>query len=235
MRKTLLVAVQSALGELGQSRPQVVVSSTDKEVQQMFSLLIALCEELSQTYNWQELQTSHTFQAEAGQDSYKLPTDCLRIVNSTLWDTSTQTPISGPLTDAGWAAVKNGLGATPTDNQYRLQGQSLKLLPTPQATKTIAYDYISAKYVINAGDGVLKTDFANDADGFVFDDRLVINGLKLKYMETKGFDTTTYLSDFNRSLEAVMSSNRSASPLNLGSSQGFRLLGVNNLPNGNWK
>lgn len=233
MRKPLLATIQNALGEMGQNRPQVVVSSTDKEAQQMFSLLTALCDELAGQYDWEELLTSYTFTTLPGQNAYRLPADCLRIVNQTIWDQTTQEPVYGPRSNASWAVMKSGLGANPVRTNYRLQGGSLVLLPTPTAVHTLSFEYISAKYVLNAGDNIQKMDFTNDADGFVFEDRLITNGLKLKYLESKGLDTSAALSDYNIALDSAKSSNHTASPINL-NKPCFPFIGVNNLPDGNW-
>ena len=233
MRKPLLAAIQNALGEMGQNRPQVVVSSTDKEAQQMFSLMQALCDELAAQYDWQELLTSYTFATVPGQSAYRLPADCLRIVNQTIWDETAQEPVCGPRSNASWAVMRSGLGANAVRTNYRLQGSSLILLPTPTAVHTLSFEYITAKYVLNAGDNAQKMDFANDADGFVFPDRLITNGLKLKYLESKGLDTSAALSDYNLALDAAKASNHSASPIRL-NKPSFPFIGVNNLPDGNW-
>lgn len=234
MRKTLLVTIQSALGELGQAQPQVVVSSMDNKVQQMKALLAALCDELCYEMDWQELLTSYTFTTVPGQTAYKLPSDCLRIIDETLWDQTSRMPVYGPRTDQSWNALKNGMAAQPVFPEYRLQGDSIVFISTPLSARTISFDYISSKYVIAPGNASMKFDFTDDSDNYVFDDRLVINGLKLKYLEVMGMDTTTALSDYNRALEAVKGSNRSARRVSLAGSGHFRLIDVNNLPDGNW-
>jgi len=236
MRKTVLVTIQNALGELGQNRPQIAVSSEDQEVLQMLALTHALCEEVAQMHNWNELLAHYSFTTVPGQEAYNLPYDFSRLANSTVWDDNAQMQIGGPVTNSNWAARKHSSGVSAANTQYRISGNKLVISPTPTTARTISFDYISAFYVVNAGDFVRKAEFTNDADNHVFDDRLIVNGLKLKYSEAKGFDTSTYLSDFNRSLEAALSFNGSSGPLNMsGNGNGFPLLSANNLPSGTWK
>lgn len=236
MRNTVLVTIQKASAELGQTRPQLAVSSEDQETQQMLALLVAVCDELQQMHNWTELLTPCTITTVPGQEAYDLPYDFSRLANSTVWDVSNRLPVTGPVTDMAWAAMKSGLATGPVESVYRIAGGKLHLSPLPLSSRQITFDYISSNYVIGAGDFIRRQDFTKDADNYVFDDRLVINALKLKFNEVKGFDTANYLADFNRSLEAVRSANGSAGTLNVGGrGGGMPLLSGRNIPDGSWK
>lgn len=234
MRKTLLQTITSVASELSLQAPQQVISATDVTTSQMYSLLISVCEELVQQYDWNMLQLSYTFTTVAAQEGYTLPSDCYKIINQTLYDRTSQKLIFGPKTPSEWALIKGSSMNSGFRERYRLQGNKIIITPVPTSVNTIAYDYQSYNYVIDASTNQQKAAFTSDSDLCVFDDRLIINALKLKYLESKGFDTTAAFFSYKQSLDAVTSADSGAPVLSLSPNNQYSLIGSNNLPDGNY-
>jgi hypothetical protein len=81
----------------------------------------------------------------------------------------------------------------------------------------------------------LMSTFANDTDKIVYEHRLIVDAVKLRFLQAKGFDTTAVAQDLQNSLDDAISADTGAMKLNL--SRGrlyYPLVGVQNIPDGNW-
>lgn len=236
MRKSLLQIVQAVTGELKiEVTPTVVISSTDSEVQLIRSLVVAACDELTQDYDWEQLMFISSFTLVQGQSTYPLPSDFVRLLDNTLWNASQHLRILGPQSPETWARLTRGVVNSGPRYQFRLQGNNFNFIPVPgNSGDVIQYDYVSASYVIDAGTSAQKRDFESDADRTIFSDRLLIDCVKLKYLETNGFDSSAVYSDFMRSLASTRAANTAGGTLNLNGAQGERLLDTYNLPDGSY-
>ena len=112
----------------------------------------------------------------------------------------------------------------------------LYLDPTPGLdVHNIALEYISNSYARTSGAGLPANDVANDSDVIVFDHRLVVYGIKVKWLASISQDTTATLVDYARALAFAKGSDTPSQRLSLlGPTDGTRLLSVANVPIGNW-
>lgn len=209
----VLEIIQKTTGELGLAQPATVVSNTDTTVVQLRNLLTALGEELATNYNWTALQKEHTITTVIAQAAYTLPTDYSRVINETQWDRTRNNPLTGPLLPSEYAKVK-----TDTGNKYsfRIKGNQIVLHPTPDEETTITLEYMSNAFVIDANDpAARKREIEHDGDKLIYDDRLIINGLKLKFKEANGLSTATATYDYEQTLSSVYGNDAGASTLSL--------------------
>lgn len=230
-RKTVLEIIRQASAELGLQQPLTAVSSADTTVIQMLGMLTALCDELKTLHAWTALQTEYTLTLTPGTDTYTLPADFDRIINSTEWNRSQRRPLYGPQSPQSWQQIKGWVIGNITYN-YRIKANKLLLAPVPQTADTIALEYISAAFVIDGNTGSSKTAITLDTDLLVFDDRLLINGLKLKWKEAEGLNSAPAAYDYEQTYAAVKAADGGAPILGLG-----KLKGLNynfNTPEGNW-
>jgi len=156
MRKSLLQIVQAVTGELKINVPTVVISSSDTEIQQIYALVIAACDELAQRHDWEQLMYTSSFTTVAGQNAYPLPSDFLRLIDNTLWNKTTTRPVYGPESPEQWARLTRGVVTSGPTMMFRLQGNNFTFVPTPGEADQIIFDYISAAYVIDAGTSAQK-------------------------------------------------------------------------------
>lgn len=215
MSKTLLEIVAAASTELAQSVPTDVISATDNYTIQMRGLLAQVCEEHVRSFDWQALMVTRSFTTVPGQDRYDLPADHLRIMNNTMIDVTNRRVIPGPSTSSQWSRLTGLQAPAGVTTRYRIQGNQIVLSPTPTATVNITYEYKSAFYCWDSGSHLPKAGFTSNSDTVAFDDRLMVNALKLKFLATKGFSTQAAQVDYNASKEAAESADVGGGTLDL--------------------
>jgi hypothetical protein len=113
--------------------------------------------------------------------------------------------------------------------RYRIMGNKFTLWPAPTSTLVMGFEYVSNSWVIGA-DGSYKTKATADDDTFLFPDRLLVTGTKLKLFEIKGFDTTALVQDYVRELDKWKASESGADTLSLAPRYPNLLLTQNNIP-----
>ena len=190
------------------------MSATDGTTVQSRALLIAACDELLDAYDWQALLRTHTFTTDGVSSSYPLPADCQRVLNMTDYDVTNLDPLNGSLTPAQWEYVRSGINYLGSRPVLRIAGDRVELLPVT-GPRTVQLQYISRNYVIDGATSAAKPEFTQDSDRTTFSDRLLINFLKLKILEVKGFDTSRAVQDFNTALSAAKSNDAPAGILSL--------------------
>lgn len=231
---TFLKVIQQACGEMTLTIPQVALTSSDPGVIQLCYLLTAVCDDLLKEHNWQMLDTSYTLTTVNGTASYSLPADFYRLIDGTVMDQTNHWPLRGPKTPQEWQWIKAGLVNGGPLERWRIQGNKVQFVPTPSTALTIALEYASAYYVIDGNSGNPKAAATQDSDFLMFDNRLLVYGLKLKYRESKGLDTTAYLVDFQRALVNTLGSDEPAPVLNAAPSDQAWYISGQNVPDGGW-
>lgn len=228
-QKSLLSLIQTIAAELNLPQPTTVLSSTDKNVLKLLALTRAVMDDMLVEYDWQQFQTRYTFTA-TGVESYALPVDFERMLDATAFNASNRWPVNGPLTPAEWEWAKNNITVGSPYVRYRIYGNQFYVLPTG-TTATFKLEYISNYYVKDANTGEPKADFSQDSDICSFDHRLIVYGVKLKWLEAISADTSAALADFKRALEASKGSDEPGRRLSLiGSTGGFVPITTANIP-----
>jgi hypothetical protein len=152
------------------------------------------------------------------QTKYSFPSDFDRIVNRTQWDKTNQ-----------WQFLKSGYVQTTPRVRYRQLGGFFQIWPPIGAENYYGFEYISKNWVMDAG-GTGKELFTADDDTCIFPDRLMILGLKLKYFEIKGFDTTAFFRDYKYQLDTAKSTDAGAPTLSLAPRPIQNLIGYDSVP-----
>jgi hypothetical protein len=148
------------------------------------------------------------------QTKYPLPADWDHPINRTQWDKSKHWEMQGPETPQQWQWLKSGYIATGPRIRFRILGSFFQIWPMLNTAEYLGFEYVSRSWAA-AADGTPKTAFTADSDTCIFSDRTMVLGAKLKYMETKGFDTTAILQDFERELELRMGLDQGAPMLSM--------------------
>jgi hypothetical protein len=227
---TALELVQSAAVEMGLQAPTSVYSTAELIPQQLGALLNLTGEMLVKRKVWRRLFREVLLPTVSGQGVYPLPADFARPISQTEWDTINRWPMIGPETVQQWQWLKSGLISTGPRGQFRLVGNNIEVWPVPGTPGEISYCYIS-KYWAIATDGVtMKPKCTVDNDTTIFDDRLMISGLKLRFYQAKQFDTNAYASEFQTNMDDAIAQDAGAPILSLSRRPAFPLITVDNLP-----
>jgi hypothetical protein len=165
-----------------------------------------------------------------GQANYPMPSDYQRTVNKTQYNKTNRWSVIGPKSAQEWQWIKASYITTGPRMRYRIMGNEFVVWPAAYgANVVLGFEYQSNAWVV-APDGTDKTKATNDQDTFLFPDRLLVLGTKLKYFEIKGFDTTTLFSDYQRELSKFKAQDAGADTLSMAPRYPNILLTQNNLP-----
>jgi hypothetical protein len=115
-----------------------------------------------------------------------------------------------------------------SDGDIRIEGSD-----TNNASVIFSYYYISKWWALSpSGDPKKKCD--NDDDQMIFDDRLMISGIKLRFYQSKQFDTTSFAAEFQSNLDDAIAQDSGGPILSMARQPAFPLITIYNIPDGNW-
>jgi len=167
------------------------------------------------------------------QVAYPLPSDWLNQIPQTEWDRTNRWPMLGPKSPQEWQSFKSGIVYAGPRERFRIQGGSLQISPPPPNGLTFAYEYVSSAWVVDVS-GAAKQNLSADTDTTIFDDSLMIVGLKMRWLRAKGLDFSVEMQEFNNLLSTIKAQDKSAAKLSLSPVSGSIYLGTSNIPDGNW-
>lgn len=233
----------SELG-LGKVADPFVSASNDPNFAQLVAFLTTIGQELLQIAEWRQLVTEFTLTTLLGVGVYALPGDWVDVIPQTEWNRTTRLPLAGPLSSQQWQGLKAWTINSAYTLAFRMQPNEIWFIPTaPPVGTVVAMEYRSRSWVIPNGSAVGNYTSLGAAgqdnvlvsgDICLYDPLLLVRGLKLRFKEEKGFDSTTALRDFTASLAAVYSINSPGAKLSLnGAMMGGgrdRLISATNLP-----
>lgn len=165
-----------------------------------------------------------------GQANYPLPSDYDRTVNKTMYNKTNRWSVIGPKSAQEWQWIKASYITTGPRMRYRIMGNEFVVWPAAYgANVVLGFEYQSNSWVVSSS-GTPQTKALNDTDTFLFPDRLLVLGTKMKYFEIKGFDTTTLYADYMRELSKFKAQDAGADTLSMAPRYPNILLTQNNLP-----
>lgn len=224
VRATANTILNRVAVEVGLDAVSDPFASTDKNFVSMKTLLNIAGEELVQIHPWQFLikEESITTVVPGDDGDYDFPTDYQRMVNQTLWETTNQRSLVGPLSPQQWQFLTNSDITSALDVSFRLRDGSFSIFPQPPENGlTITYEYISRNWVIDSTDGTtMLSQCVQGADTPLFDRTLLSRMLKVKWLEMKNFDTTKAQADLNQTFSLLTESDKGAPILNVAGRRG---------------
>lgn len=223
--------------EVGTAPVTNPLESTDPFFIQLRYLLDIAGEELMQAYPWEILVRTHEFTTVTpATNGYALPDDFGYIINNTGWDTTNNTPLVEALTAEQWAGLKGaGLEEGARQYSFRISGGRINILPEPSAVGAVlSFEYISSNWVWDGSTvtPVYTKNVVLASDTPLFDRTLISRALKVKYLESAGFDTTKAQADYNQIFAFLTGTEKGAPILNAGGRRGFPYLNGRNIPFG---
>lgn len=191
-------------------------SSSDLLVVQLRSMLKSAGRDLVRDYQWTHLLKEHTFTTVGGQSTYNLPSDFQRILNQTEWNRTTRLPMGGPLTPQGWQFLTALHTVGTVQFFFRVEGDTLRMNPTPSAEATVALEYVSSYWV--RADGASAADLdepTDDDDTILLDSQMMVHRLKRDFLRAKGMDSSAASEDYELALARARSNDGAAPILSL--------------------
>lgn len=174
---------------------------------------------------------SGTVDLSFSQTLYDLPSDWDREITQTEWDRTNRWPLIGPETPQDWQSFRSGIVYSGPRQRFRILSNAYAINPPPPDGLTFAMEYMSKAWIVSPA-GVALTAFASDSDTTVFNDSLLIAGLKAKWKMAKGLDGTFDMAEFRTLLEQNKAQDKSAPVLSIGGARRSILLSTDNIPDG---
>lgn len=199
-------------------------------------LLDIACEELTEAHPWEQLLKEHQIITQAGDTGdYPLPDDFAYMLNQTGWERSQQVPLGGPLSPQDWAYLKGrNLSTSTLYASFRLAEGVFRVFPSPPSVGLdINFEYVSNTWARSATMPYTYAGSITEGNQTpLFHRTLLSRYVKLKFLESTGFDTTKAQDDFNQMFSFLTGTEKGAPVLNAGGSgSGLAYLGFNNIPN----
>lgn len=184
----------------------------------------------------QEMQATGTgVTLTFSQTKYELPSGFDRLIDRTDWDKSQHWEMLGPETAQQWQWLKSGFISTGPRVRFRVLGGLFQIWPALAAEHLLGFEYVSNLWVTASGQATPnKTSFTVDTDTCIFPDRLMVLGLKKKYYEAKGFDTTALQRDYRMQLDISKANDAGSPTLSFAPRPGSVLLTWDNIPDSNY-
>jgi hypothetical protein len=168
-----------------------------------------------------------------GQVMYTLPTGFDRITDRTQYDKSKRWEMLGPETPQQWQWLKSSYISTGPRIRWRIMGQKFQIWPLTSTNEYLSFEYISSNWATSAT-GSTQSSFIQDTDTCIFPDRLMVLGLKKKYFEIKGFDSSSFQRDYDMQLNIAKANDAGSATLSLAPRTANVLIGWENIPDANY-
>ena len=239
MALTTIITVNEILNrvaaEVGVQPVDSPFESQDPIFIQMRFLLDTAGEELLMSYPWEFLVREHQITtADTDTGSYPLPDDFAYMLNQTGWERKENVPLGGPLSAQDWTYLKGrDLAQNTLYASFRIAQGVFNVYPDPPPNGLdINFEYISINWVTNAGvPEVFQDKILAGSDKPLYDKTLITRYLKVKYLESAGFDTAKAQDDFSQAFQFITGLEKGAPVINAGrGTRVYPYLGIGNLP-----
>jgi len=160
------------------------------------------------------------------------------MIPQTGWERAENVPLGGPLSPQQWSyLIGRDLVSFTIYASFRIMENKFQIFPQPPPDGLdINFEYISREWVDDAGGGTTFSDTVSaNADVVLFKPVLVVQYLRFKFLEAKGFDSSGALGAFEKAWAQAAGGNKSAPILNAGArAAGIHYLDFRNIPNTNY-
>ena len=190
--------------EVGIPKTADVFSSIDIAFEQFTTLANAVGYELLQDAAWEGLVREHAFTTQiADTGIYDLPDDWGYMINQTGWDRTNNVALGGPLSAQEWTyLLGRDLVSQTIYATFREVNNKFNLFPQPPPVGLdISFEYISRNWVLVNGQADTFSDkVVQAADVVLYEPHLFERLLKLRFLEARGFDSTSASTQYTTSL-----------------------------------
>ena len=159
---------------------------------------------------------------------YTMPSDYDRQVDRTHWDKTQHWEMLGPETAQQWEWLTSGYISSGPRVRYRIFGNFFQIWPPQGTAHTLGFEYVSNAWAATTA-GVAKSSFTVDTDTCIFNDRLMVLGLKAKYFEVKGFQNV-FMQPYLAELSIAASNDAGSPTLSMSPTISQVLIGIANVP-----
>jgi hypothetical protein len=234
---TLSFAVTEICKLVGYPVSSDPAGSTDLGIQQMIAAVNQNNGELYAMRDWQELRIPLNIDVVADfanqpEKAFDLPPQYGRFVDNTHWCVSQKVPAIGPISPQAWAGLLQMPVAPTFQLMWQIRNDQIWFLaPNFPDIQPFTAMYISRGSITDQDDPtIIKNLASKNGDTFLLDPGLIILGGRVKWLEYKGFDTSSAMRDFQTQYDSRAGSDEGATVYSLNSYRGLPLISPLNLP-----
>jgi hypothetical protein len=154
------------------------------------------------------------------RDTYPVPADFVTFINDTQWDRGNHWRLQGPASPQEDQWLRSGIVTTGPRRWFRQVGRGLdvfRLWPPPGTNDVpgpLSYEYLSSYWASDSA-STPKARFTADADTCIWDDRLIVEGIKWRFFAAKGFDYSSQFALWQRQLHVAQARDGGAPVLSM--------------------
>ena len=183
---SLLTICQDAARRIGLTPPDTVISSVESNAIALLGFAQEEGKELARRATWQKITKEATFSTTASDLDYALESDFDWYLPDTMFNRTSNRQVAGPISAAEWQRIQASL-VTLVNPGFRFRGGLILISPTPSATETVAYEYMSNQWCESVG-GTDQSAWAADTDLPLLNEELHTLGIVWRFKQAKGYD-----------------------------------------------
>lgn len=142
---------------------------------------------------------------------YALPSGYDRLLDRTHWDKTKHWEMLGPETAQQWEWLISGYISTGPRIRWRIFDSYFQIWPFTASSEVLGYEYLKNTWALSSG-GTEQSSMTADTDTCIFPDRLMVDGLKHRYFQAKGFGDV-YRADYERQLAIAFGNDQGSQTL----------------------
>ena len=112
-------------------------------------------------------------------------------------------------------------------------GDYFQIWPVVVGNEYLGFEYVSKYWVLGAGNAnniANQGSYTADTDTAIFPDRLLVTGLKLRYLDAKGFDSTAAQIAYATQLSIARANDSGSATLSMAPRPANVLISIDNAP-----
>jgi len=231
--------INRAAVECGLTPSSDVFAETDPSFIQLRNLINSCGQDLVESYPWEILRREHQIVTAVPPDTgvYDLPADFGYMIPQTGWERAENVPLGGPLSPQQWSyLIGRDLVSFTIYASFRIMENKFQIFPQPPPDGLdINFEYISRAWAQATGGGAFGDTVTANDDIVYFKPIMIVQYLRFKFLEAKGFNSQPALAAFTKAYEQATGGNKSAPILNAGArAAGIHYLDFRNIPNTNY-
>lgn len=219
---TILSVVQNVALAVGIEYPDAVFSVEDRTMREMVRVVNDVAIRIRDAeFDWQALQAIHTATGDGSIDAFPLPDDYARMtIAGNLWSSRWSWGINKVPSIDEWLEMQ-AVPYVSVTGDWIIYGDQLHVMPVMSASETVRFTYVRNTIVRQTG-GALATEFMNDTDSFVLNERLLELGIIWQWKAQKGVPANDHEENFNRAMYDAMTRDKGAKPVISGNPRHYR-------------
>lgn len=209
---TILRVAQKVSLKVGIEYPISLVTSTEREGQELFETIETVARAIIDEYDWQVLKVEGTITGDGTSTSFPFPADYARMLKKAkIWSSDIPNQPLEHITDTD-AWLRDSVATfNPLYPQWTIYGGSIHIRPALAVGVTAKFFYIKRAFTATG-----KVAFDSDNDVFVLDENLLRLGTIVQWKIDKGLPYSEDGDAYNTAFSVLVGADKGSKVLTVG-------------------